>query len=47
VYSDFEAFFAEKRNAQAVYKPSAKASFKYYHAIMLVRSAHVQYSQVL
>ncbi|WIA42770.1 hypothetical protein OEZ86_008710 [Tetradesmus obliquus] len=36
VYSDFESFYADKRNAQAVYRPSASAYFQYYHAITLV-----------
>lgn len=39
VYSDFESFYADKRNAQAVYRPSPGAYFKEYHAITLVRSA--------
>ncbi|KAF6245552.1 hypothetical protein COO60DRAFT_36762 [Scenedesmus sp. NREL 46B-D3] len=36
VYSDFDSFFADKRNAQAVYRPSASAYFQFYHAITLV-----------
>ncbi|KAF6264602.1 hypothetical protein COO60DRAFT_1698194 [Scenedesmus sp. NREL 46B-D3] len=34
VYSD--SFFADRRNAQAVYRPSASAYFQYHHAITLV-----------
>ncbi|KAF6249804.1 hypothetical protein COO60DRAFT_928868 [Scenedesmus sp. NREL 46B-D3] len=36
VYSDFDSFFADKRNAQAVYRPSASAERQFYHAITLV-----------
>uniref|UniRef100_A0A383W1G6 Peptidase C1A papain C-terminal domain-containing protein n=1 Tax=Tetradesmus obliquus TaxID=3088 RepID=A0A383W1G6_TETOB len=36
VHSDFESFFADRRNAQAVYRPGASAYFQYYHAITLV-----------
>ncbi|WIA17476.1 hypothetical protein OEZ85_014315 [Tetradesmus obliquus] len=36
LYSDFRSFFADKRNAQAVYRPSPGAYFKEYHAITLV-----------
>jgi hypothetical protein len=36
VYSDFRAFFADSRNAQAVYRPSAGARFEIYHSIVLV-----------
>jgi hypothetical protein len=36
VYSDFESFFADKRNAQAVCRPSDSASCVCYHSITLV-----------
>ncbi|WIA36917.1 hypothetical protein OEZ86_008162 [Tetradesmus obliquus] len=36
VRSDFGRFFADKRNAKAVYKPSAGAVFEFGHAIVLV-----------
>ncbi|WIA42784.1 hypothetical protein OEZ86_008723 [Tetradesmus obliquus] len=36
VYSDFNSFFNDKRYAQAVYRPSANATFREYHAITLV-----------
>jgi C1A family cysteine protease len=34
--SDFKPFFANKRNAKAVYRPAANARFEFGHAIALV-----------
>jgi hypothetical protein len=36
VMSDFRPFFADKRNAKAVYRPSASATPLFAHAITLV-----------
>jgi C1A family cysteine protease len=36
VLSDFKPFFADKRNAKAVYRLSANARFEFGHAVVLV-----------
>jgi C1A family cysteine protease len=35
-YSDFESFFKDFRNVQAVYRPGKDAKVKFYHAVVLV-----------